>query len=444
MRSTPARRTLPRRSFVAGTAALFGTPLAAACGSDGSDRAGGGGGTLDVWVYEDPSTVVQEEAVKRFNKSSDIKAKLTRVPGDGYENKLRTSMGTGNAPDIFFNWGGGSIQDFVRKDMVLDLTPYLREDSRFKDAFIPSILEAGTVDRKYYGVPMRSVQPVLLFYNKDVFREAGAEPPRSWNDMLDLVDTFKKRDVIPYALGGAEPWTDQMWLEYLLDRYGGHEIFYKVQNGDMSAWGHPAVLKAAQAVEDLVRRGAFGKKYKSVQYTNDAAPTLLAKGRAAMHLMGSWEYANQKAQQPDFAKDGLGWVRFPDLPGGRGDPANVVGNPTNYWSVNAKVADGEQGGKREAAAVEFVKLAAEKEYSRALIDNGDVPPTAHARSLLSEHDNPAYARFQYDLVDKAPYFTVSWNQALPAKQGTPMLTAIEKLFNGQIGPEKFVATLKGL
>ena len=51
-----------------------------------------------------------------------------------------------------------------------------------------------------------------------------------------------------------------------------------------------------------------------------------------MDLMGSWEYANQKANQPEFAKSGLGWTTFPAVPGGEGDPQSVVGNPNNYWS----------------------------------------------------------------------------------------------------------------
>ncbi|WP_344529550.1 diacylglycerol/lipid kinase family protein, partial [Streptomyces rectiviolaceus] len=32
----------------------------------------------------------------------------------------------------------------------------------------------------------------------------------------------------------------------------------------------------------------------------------------------SWEYANQKANQKEFAKSGLGWTSFPAVPGGKG------------------------------------------------------------------------------------------------------------------------------
>ncbi|WP_445518418.1 extracellular solute-binding protein [Streptomyces sp. NEAU-174] len=431
-----ARARARTRSTLAAATLLVGTALAG-CGSGGPG--GSDDGSLDVWVYQDASTKVQREVVERFNKTSDIKVKLTQVPGEGYSDKMRTSMGTPNAPDVFFNWGGGSISDFVKKDMLLDLDPAMAKDPELKKAFIPTILDAGAIDGKHYGIPMRGMQPVILFYNKDVFEEAGAQPPKSWDDLLKLIDTFKDKGVTPFALAGTDAWTELMWVEYLVDRYGGAGVFQKIQSQGMAAWDDPAVLKAAQTVRDLVGRGAFGKNYKSVNYTADGASTLFAKGKAAMHLMGSWEYANQKANQPAFAKSGLGWTTFPAVPGGTGDPKSVVGNPTNYWSVNAKVK-----GDKQKAAIEFVKFAAKKDYSKDLIANGDVPTTSDATSLLAGHENPDYARFQYDLVKQAPDFTLSWDQALPAKYTPPLHTAVQKLFNGQLSPAGFIDALKGM
>src|SRR5690606_12860974 len=110
----------------------------------------------------------------------------------------------------------------------------------------------------------------------------------------------------------------------------------------------PAVLEAAEMVRDLVDRGAFGDAYASVKYTEGGASTLLSEGRAAMHLMGSWEYSTHLDQAREFAENDLGYVEFPAIPGGTGDPANVVGNPTNYFSVTAE-------SEHVEAALEFLK-----------------------------------------------------------------------------------------
>ncbi|MEU5825206.1 extracellular solute-binding protein [Streptomyces sp. NPDC047803] len=407
----------------------------AGCGSDGDS--GGGGGTLTAYVYGDDAVKVQQAAVKEFNKTSDVKVKLVSVPGTDYVNKLRSAMGSPSAPDIFFNWGGGSIKPYVDANQLVDLTSAYKDDATLKDGFLPSIVTAGSLDGKVYGVPMRGMQPVMLFYNKTLFAENKVGVPKTWEDLQQAIKTFKGKGITPFALGGSDKWPELMWMEYLLDRIGGPDVFRKIQNGDSSAWGDPAVLKTAQTVKQLVDDGAFGENFNSVDYGNGGAPTLLNKGKAAMHLMGSWEYSTQLGKAPDFARKDLGWTNFPTVAGGVGDPADVVGNPTNYWSVNART-------KHKDAAIAFLKTMASKSYAQALVDNGDVPTTSNAASMLSGSPNPKFATDQYQMVQKAPDFTLSWDQALESQTATPLLTEISKLFAGKSTPEQFVAAMKAV
>ncbi|MFD7967830.1 ABC transporter substrate-binding protein [Streptomyces clavifer] len=406
--------------------------LLAGCGSGGS---GGDGGSITAYVYGDDAVKVQQAAVDSFNKTSDVKVKLVSVPGTDYVNKLRSSMGSPSAPDIFFNWGGGSIKPYVDSKDLVDLTSTVKNDATLKDGFLPSIMTAGSLDGKIYGVPMRGMQPVMLFYNKSLFAEHKLPVPKTWEDLQKAITTFKAAGIIPFALGGADKWPELMWMEYLLDRIGGPEVFRKIQDGDTDGWGDPAVLKTAQTVKELIDDGAFGKNFNSVDYGNGGAPTLLNKGKAAMHLMGSWEYSTQLGKAPEFAEKDLGWTAFPTVAGGVGDPANVVGNPTNYWSVNART-------KHKDTAIAFLKTMASKTYAQAVVDNGDIPTTSNAASLLSSSPNPEFANDQYRMVQEAPSFTLSWDQALEAQYATPMLTEISKLFAGTTTPEKFVEAMK--
>jgi xylobiose transport system substrate-binding protein len=182
-----------------------------------------------------------------------------------------------------------------------------------------------------------------------------------------------------------------------------------------------------------VDSGAFGKKFGSVNYGAGGTSTLLNKGKAAMVLMGSWEYATQQAEAPDFAKNGLGYVAFPSVEGGKGDAGNVVGNPTEYLSVTTSAA--------KQTATEFLKTTYSDSYVQGLVEKGEVPVTSNAAQYLAKAVDPAYAKFQYDLVQKAPSFTQSWDQALGLTLGTPLLTEIQKLFNGQSSPQQFVSAV---
>ncbi|MDA0565616.1 extracellular solute-binding protein [Streptomonospora sp. S1-112] len=426
--------TPPQRTGTAAALALL-LMTATACGGSGS-QAESGDGELNVMMYQDTLAVVQHNAAERYNEGADVRAVIDEVPGDGYDDKLRTVMGSGEAPDVFFNWGGGSIEPYVEQDMLLSLDDALAQNPEMEEAFIPSVLDAGKIDGVQYGIPLRGTQPVMLFYNEQVFEDAGVEPPETWEDLLSLIDTFNDEGVTPFALAGNTTWTQQMWLQYLVDRRGGHEVFQRIQGGDFEGWRDPAVLWAAQTVQDLVDRGAFGDNFASVSYTEGGASALLAEGRAAMHLMGSWEYSTQLAEAPEFAEEHLGYTTFPEVPDGQGDPAAVVGNPTNYFSVTSE-ADSE-------AAVDFLKQTYTQEYVADMVENGEVPVTTGAEELLDNSPNPDFARYQYDLVQEAPTFQLSWDQALPRTAAEPVLTEIDRLFNGQTTPEEFVDTLAAL
>ncbi|MGW3508277.1 ABC transporter substrate-binding protein [Streptomyces sp. NPDC000994] len=430
-----------RRWFLgAGATTLISAAGLTACGS--GSGSGGSGGTITAMVYGDDAVKVQTAAVTRFNASAAAKKakgriKLEKVPGSDYPAKLRTAMGSPHAPDVFFNWGGGSIKAYKDAGQLIDLTDTIESDPVLKDGFLPSVLAAGALSGRNFGIPMRGMQPVMLFYNKAIFAEHKLQPPTTWDQLLDINAKLKKAKITPFALGGADIWPELMWLEYLVDRIGGPEVFDKIKNGDSSGWGDPAVLKAAETVKQLIDDGAFGKGFSSVAYTNKGAPAVFAKGKAAMHLMGSWEYSTQLGEFPDFAKKSLGWCAFPKYDGGAGDIRNVVGNPTNYWSVNARTSN-------KDAAIAFLKDCASEQYAKDLIANGDIPTTSNAANLLDASPNPEFAKFQYQMVQQAPAFTLSWDQAVDPNVSTPMLTEINKLFVGKSSPSQFVTALQGL
>jgi xylobiose transport system substrate-binding protein len=429
-----------RRWFLgAGATTLISAAGLTACGSSSGS---GGGDTITAFTYGDDAAKVQVKAVDRFNASAAAKkakgkVKLQKVPGSDYSAKLRTAMGSPNAPDVFFNWGGGSIKAYKDADQLVDLTDTIKSDPVLKTGFLPSVLAAGALNGKNYGIPMRGMQPVILFYNKSVFAEQKLQPPTTFDQLLDINGKLKKAGITPFALGGADVWPELMWLEYLVDRIGGPGVFDKIKNGDSSGWGDPAVLKAAETVKQLIDDGAFGKGFSSVSYVNGGAPALFAKGRAAMHLMGSWEYSTQLGKFPDFAKKNLGWCAFPKYEGGSGDIRNVVGNPTNYWSVNSRT-------RNKDAAIAFLRDCASEAYAKDLVANGDIPTTSNAAKLLDSAPNPEFAKFQYQMVQQAPAFTLSWDQAVDPNVSTPMITEINKLFVGKSTPSQFVSALKGL
>jgi len=434
-------RRLTRVAMTATTLALAGT-LVAACGSSGGSGSGSGSsGTAQVWALQDTTlNPIEQASIDRFNKSSDSgKAKLVTFANDPYKARLRTAIGSATSPDVFFNWGGGNLKPYVDAGKIEDLTPMLDKNPDVKNAFLPAVLAGAQFDGKTYGLPMRGVQPVLLFSNNATLKSAGiSSMPASWDELLADVDALKAKGVqYPIALAGSQSWTELMWAEYLLDRVAGPDAFQKIRDNGGAAWQDPNVVKAMSMLSDLISRGAFGSgtSFASVNSDNGGADALLNTGKAGFQLMGSWEFTNQLTAAPDFAKNDLGYAAFPAVTGGAGDPSNLVGNLSNFYSVTT-------GSKNKQAAEDYVKTAlTDKTYVSDLVKAGDVMPIQGVRDQLAAGDNAAYTTKIYDMTAGAKNFQLSWDQDLASDQATKMLTDMSQLFLGKMSAQQFTADM---
>jgi xylobiose transport system substrate-binding protein len=421
----------------AGVAALAGCGTSGPAGAAGGSGGGGGGGTDSIWVLTDAvENPIQTTAIDAFNRKSSAKMALFTVSNADYTNKLRVAMGSPNQPAVFFNWGGGSIAPYVSNGDLVDLTSYLDADPAWKQSFLPSVLTDGQIDGKYYGIPLRGVQPVVLFYNKTMFARYGLSTPQSYADLLSAGDKLKSHGVIPMALGGADQWPELMWLEIISDRLGGFQPFQALAADPATGWANPVFAQTLSMIQDLVGRGFFGSSFSSVGYNDGAASALFGTGRAAMHLMGTWEYTNLLSQHASFAQHDLAFTNFPAISGGKGDPSAVVGNPTNYFSITKKAPD-------VAAAVSFLKKEmTSPAYVNKLIATGDVPAINGLSSRLATAPNSQFAQWVYAAVQNASSFELSWDQALPSATATPMLTNLAKVFLKQSTPQQFVSAMQ--
>ncbi|MFF1283053.1 ABC transporter substrate-binding protein [Streptomyces sp. NPDC058299] len=427
------RTRMPRVLACGATLALAAS--LAACGNSGGGSSDDG--RIHVLVYGDASNKVEKRIVDTFNRTSDVKAVLDTIPGADYQQKLQTIINTPQAPDVFFNWGGGSIQPFVKAGLLMPLDDFVKKDPNLDDKFLPAVYNSAVIDGKPYGIPMRGTQPVLLFHNKDVLDKAGVERPATWTQLIDAVRKLKSQGTTPIALGGGDQWPTLMWFEYVYDRVAGPRLFQKALDGDKDAWASADSRKALGMLRELVDAGAFGKNYDSVKYTNGASPALVAQGKAGFELMGSWYYAQQQQDAKDFAAKGLGYSSFPAVPGGKGDPSDVVGNTNNFYSVLKKTEHPE-------AVARFLKLMYSDQFVKAQLAIGNLPTTTNTPQFLGTSASPAYSRFQYGLVAKAKSFQLSWDQAFPPSAMTPIHQAVQQFFDGQLDTDGFIKAMQAL
>ncbi|WP_031037381.1 extracellular solute-binding protein [Streptomyces sp. NRRL F-5650] len=431
---------LSRRTLLGLAATVPVSAALAGCGSSGPGKSGGG---ATYWYLNgQPQEGVRAGAVDAFNKAHpDGRIDDTTFQNDAYKTKIKTAIGAGQAPTIIWGWGGGTLRTYAEAGQVEDLTPWFDEHPDVKKGLFPSSFGAATVDGRIYAMPCETVQPIILYYNKKVFDQVGVEPPESWDDLMALVPRFNAKGIAPLSLGGQSRWTNMMWLEFLFDRIGGPEVFQAVVEGEKDAWSNPDAITALTKVQELVKADGFVRGFSSITADSNADQALLYTGKAAMMLHGAWSYGIQQADGGDFVPGGgLGYMNFPPVEGGKGDPDNAVGNPAQYLSISSKAGDEEKKIAKEFFATGVLQDAEVK----AWIDNGSVPVRLGTEKLLAASKSADFLQVNYGIASRAKTFVQSWDQALGPTAAETLLDNIVKLFQLSISPQQFAGNLNAV
>jgi raffinose/stachyose/melibiose transport system substrate-binding protein len=287
-------------------------------------------------------------------------------------------------------------------------------------------------------MPAETVQPIVLFYNKKVLDKVGVQPHQSWGDIMSMVPKINDAGVAPFSLGGQSRWTNMMWLEFLFDRIGGSEVFQAVFDGEKDAWSNPAAIEGLTKAQDLIKANGFVKGFSSITADSNADQALLYTGKAAMMLHGTWTYGSMAEEGGDFVSGGnLGYMNFPPVDGGKGDPSDTVGNPGQYYSISSKATNEQKETAKKFFSTAVLSDAEVKEW----IDSGAVPIVKGTESQLSSSKDADFLKFVYGISSSAKVFAQSWDQALSPTAAEKLLDNIAKLFQLSITPQQFASSM---
>lgn len=435
-------KRLSYRGIAATVAAGLAVGALAGCGGGvkpgQSDSAGTQTGSgPSAWILTGGvSEQLWDNSFTWWNEANpDATFTVEKFANDAYKEKIRTAVGAGNAPTLVFSWGGGTLADYAAAGNVADLTEGTTD---VLARVLPSVADGGKIDGKVYAIPNTQSQPVVLYYNQEVFDKAGVKVPTTWDELMAAIPVLKEAGFAPLSVAGQSKWPYLMYIQYLTDRIGGPEVFQAILDGKADAWSDPAIITALTMIQDLAKAGAFVDGYGSVSADANADLALLYTGKAAMLVQGSWAYSSIKADAPELVANGtIKATTFPTVAGGKGDPANIVGNPSNYWSVSSASSAADQ-----ATATKYLNdIVFNEEYTTFLLDGGGVPPVAGLEEQVAASEDADFLTLAYAMVRDAPHFQLSWDQALPSASAQELLTNLEKVFMLQSTPEDFTTAM---
>lgn len=404
---------------------------------DKKDTDSSGKVTLNVINYHVGTDYAAEyyaylfEEFKKTEEGKNVEFNFEEIPTtDAYNQKIKLLISSGDLPDIVLN-GGNNITELAAKSgKVADLTPYFEKDPEWKALFDEKSLEFNTVDGKIYGVPV-SKEISYIYYNKDLFKEAGLEAPEegyaTWDDFFAACDTLKEKGITPLGMDTADSgWLTNLWYSALIgtETDAGNEWMNTLYPKNYNT---PEVEKATETLQkmlsDYTTADAVGGKY-------DPMATHFFNGEVAMFPNGPWMIPDFKNTEkaPEGFYDKVGVMLLPK------QGMELV--PTPGDMVGAKDPE------KIEAAVAFLKFETSLENQIKALEMTGLQPVSTEITIpetLAQED-PLMAQV-LELQSKAT-LTYGQNQAYWYQNTIDTFsTQLPELAYGNITPKEFCTKL---
>ncbi len=308
---------------------------------------------FSAWgTVEETENLVQ--LVETYNATNPKpKIKFVHIDHQEYDRKILIQTAAGNPPDVFL-LTSTDLSTLAYRGVLEDLSPWIAADSTASihpADFFPALLKTATIRERIYGLPV-GYTPMVIYYNRRLFRETGVPYPDTawtWGDFLQTAIKLTRRE----ASGRTQQFGCMISM-------AGHTYVYSFGGDFFDAdkrWcrlDQPQTLAALQFYGDLamkyhVTTSPTERLYNSDQGFRQEAVAMIAAGR--------W-------QVPNFARTKLDWDVAP-MPRGESSAAGVI----VYNVVMSKFS------RKKTQAWEFINFMASSLAQQQSAKSGNLIPS---------------------------------------------------------------------
>ncbi len=274
--------------------------------------------------------------------------------GDAAMTALKAMVAAGNYPTAS-QMLGYTVLDYAQAGVMGDLTETAKKEGW--DKSVPAALQKFSVyDGKWVAAPVNVHSVNWLWINKAVMDKIGGTEPKTFDDLIALLEKAKAAGVVPLALGGQN-WQEATMFDSIVESTGGPEFYKKAMN-DLDE----------EALKSDTMKKSFDNLAKIIKYVDpnfsgrdwNLATAMVIKGDALVQVMGDWAKGEFVAAKKMPNKDFLCY-RFP------GTEGSVIYNSDMFGMF--KVPE-----DRKAAQVALATATLSKSFQSAFnVVKGSVP-----------------------------------------------------------------------
>lgn len=317
--------------------------------------------------YDGLTPEYAQKLTDAFQKANpDIELKIVSIPWDNMHDKLITSLGGNQAPDLSVI-GTRWLLEFMDMGVVEPIQQHLSQQLLDN---IPADIMEGKIKGTLYGLPM-AIGPRIMFYRTDLMEKA----PETYEEMLAVAQKINSAKVYGVAMPGKKH-TELTDFAYYF--YGAGGDFFAT-NPDGS-YGKCTVNSEA-GIKALTFMNDLGNKYKVTQPswladTRGEGQELFLSGKVGMIQIGGFLGSLLEQRKVEF-----GWA--PALiPHFEGQPRASLFITDSIVMFNKS--------KDKAAAAKFLEFFYQDEWRLQFDKLTGFPPVTKSLGPNEQFKTPTY------------------------------------------------------
>lgn len=251
----------------------------------------------------------------------NVKINVDTAGGETWQDTAPTTMfAASDGPDLSWWWCTNTAQykAMIAAGLLAPLDD-LYQSEGWDKAFPKGTLDYYTeTDGHRYGVNNDVVWTPFVYYNKDVFKKVGIEPPKTWDEMysnsqklrdagyqpMSLVYEMSVRSHLPDGLM-LNSWSEEEYQAFLVNwKSDAPEASLKFK------WTDPHGVRIYQTIKDMKDKGVFMDGFIGITDYNEAK-SLFVSEKTAMYQDGNW--AGGVAVLPKEVKFDFGYFFYPPM-----------------------------------------------------------------------------------------------------------------------------------
>jgi alpha-glucoside transport system substrate-binding protein len=238
-----------RRVIFVAAAGAVGLTLTGCAGGDG----GGGGGEFSgeelnvVAAWSGAEQENFEAVLDEFESQTGATVNYTSF-GDNGPTYIQGQLEGGTPPSVAVIGQPALMQELATNG---DIVP-LSDDAlaAVEENYSQDWIDLATVDGSTYGVWFKAANKSTVWYNADIYDEAGAAEPEDWDDWLEQLQIVTDAGYAGISIGADVGWPLTDWFENAYLRVAGGEKYDQLTNHEIP-WTDPSVAETLEVLAEL-------------------------------------------------------------------------------------------------------------------------------------------------------------------------------------------------